>query len=1399
MQIKLTLGFGVSERDVAVTAPVGTSFAQIRSALGFRSEPDEPVFSRSIQLGSDVELGAPGLRSGDRLTVEKGDGLGGELRAMLRVHVVGGVDSGLIEPLVRGRLTIGRDEDCELSLTDPDVSRRHVVVEVTAKTVQVSDLSSTNGAMLDGVALGSGSHDWPIGGMVRLGSTVLTLVDTGDIPASLRTAQGTRLVNRASRQLADSDAEVIQMPGVPGANAAAKLQLLAATLPAVGGGVLALVMHNAQLLLFALLTPLMMIGTALGDRVTGRRSRRREVARYRTRKRDADAEVDRALDLEARRRRTEHPDPAAIMRTASLPDHRLWERRRRDPDHLDIRLGLTVAPSRLQIAAGEDCQSAGMLTDIPHAVSLRRGPAGLCGPRQVIVATVRWALCQLATLQSPTDLDFVFLLSEDSAKDWSWIRWLPHAVVVGHSAADQRATALSLQRMLTERQAPASGWSGPWTVIVMDRSGGLLELPGLSDVLERGPTVGITAICFDDQLTQLPTGCATTVHVSGETGALLQVSSDSGSTNSVLGDQASVEWAERLARNLAPMRDAAGADATSIPDSCRLLDVIELDEPNPEAIVGRWRQSRGPITAIGRTRDGAIELDLVRDGPHMLVAGTTGSGKSEFLQTLISGLALANSPADLAFVLIDYKGGAAFSECARLPHTAGLVTDLDAQLTARALKSLEAELRRRETLFAQADASDLDIYRVTEQHRSDPLGRLVLVVDEFASLAEELPDFVPGLVGIAQRGRSLGVHLVLATQRPGGVVSPEIKANASLRVALRTTGPAESMEIVGVEAAARILKTTPGRALIRTGSTLTEVQTAYAGAPSELGQPDIVVTPLNDWGVPLHNLTAEDAGRTDLTMLVDAIRAAAVMAGLGQAPRPWLPPLASAIRLTEDLPGDATTDSTTYRGRLAIGLVDEPAEQRQVPLRFDVDAGGTTLVVGGPRTGRTTLLRTIAAAAATSLDPSRLHIYGLDCAGGALSAVGLLPHCGAIVMREQGASVARVIERLDQEVRHRHAALTRLGAGSTIEANLAGADLPAIVVLIDGWEGITATSDAHDAGQSIETLLNIVRESSSVGISVVITGGRAALTSRLAGLVSHKFVLRLADPGDYAFAGISARASPGALPPGRALRLPDADHVQFAHCGVAPSTQEQTRAMEVIAGRHPSIPASLGGPWQLTALPDRVQLQSLLPVAAELTALGIGGDGGESVSVDLFAGEAHWLVGGPPRSGRTNLLLCILSQALHHARPILVAAPRRSALAAAATDNGIRLVTPGADIEWVHAQASNSQLILIDDVEEFADTPAGDALTERLRSADHGSVAIVVAGRTEELALAYRGLTSILKRSRTGILLQPGPGDADLFGLRLARSRAQPIAGRGLLVSDQVAGGSLPIQIGLVP
>ena len=333
---------------------------------------------------------------------------------------------------------------------------------------------------------------------------------------------------------------------------------------------------------------------------------------------------------------------------------------------------------------------------------------------------------------------------------------------------------------------------------------------------------------------------------------------------------------------------------------------------------------------VGVGIDGPVELDLVADGPHALVGGTTGSGKSEFLRSFIVGLAARVSPEHLVFVLIDYKGGSAFDECSRLPHCVGLVTDLDPHLSERALTSLEAELEHRERVLREHLTPDLPSY-LAEGSPGGPLPRLVVVIDEFATLATDLPEFMGALLGIAQRGRSLGVHLVLATQRPSGAVNANIKANTNIRIALRVQDPADSIDVIDRPDAAAILRSTPGRAFFRLGpGEVVVAQTPLSTlAPPAAGRAALSIGPFA-FGQDATLTTCVNApdAANDLTTLVEGCRGAFSASGIAPPRRPWLPMLEASIPL------ETVLERGVPEHGVIVGLADDPRHQQHTPLHW---------------------------------------------------------------------------------------------------------------------------------------------------------------------------------------------------------------------------------------------------------------------------------------------------------------------------------------------------------------------------------------------------------------------------------------------------------------------------------
>ncbi|MGI8694778.1 MAG: FtsK/SpoIIIE domain-containing protein [Geodermatophilaceae bacterium] len=1361
------------ERDVTVTAPPGTVLGDVATQL--RAAVDKPaaaLYAGSTRLRDDTPFGSPGLRHGCILGVGTIAPRRDDSSSVLELRVVSGLLAGQTFGLGRGEHVIGRGSTCELHLDDPLCSRRHAVLGVAADGVTVADAGSTNGTRLDGTPVGTEPAPIAVGQLLRLGDSVLSLAVPADIPAVTRaTRDGTVAVNRPPRLIDAPTETTIDWPSPPQPSPPPRLALIALVLPIVAGVLLAVLLRMPQFLLFTLLSPLFMLGTFLSARTGRRRNSRQDKADYELALRRAGHDRDRAVALDSVARRRACPDLASVRTTAQRTGQRLWERRPDDRDFALLRIGTGTQAGGVSVRTDGRSEPV-MAADLPVIVSLAAvGVLGLAGPDGPLLAMGRSLLCQLGTLHSPRDLQIVLLTTRPRSALWNWARWLPQLRRVD--------TVSELTALLDRRQAePRAGT--PDTVLVLHEAGRLRAEPGVTRLLTDGPAAGILALCLDRHERQLPAECRAVAAVCGDVGTRLRLSVDHFAHDDVLADGLPLPVARDIARALAALRDPGDGASRSLPGKVRLLDLLGMQQPSGALLAAAWAASDlAPRAVLGRATTGPYAVDLARDGPHALVAGTTGAGKSELLQTLIAALAATVPPTAVQFVLVDYKGGAAFRDCADLPHTVGLVTDLDAHLTRRALRSLAAELTRRERVLAADGAGDLAGYR-----GSEPVPRLVIVVDEFAALAKELPDFVSGLVAIAARGRSLGIHLVLATQRPGGAVTPEIRANTTLRIALRVTDDGESRDIVDQSGAAGISKRTPGRALIRAGSEpATMVQTArVAGhAPPPPPPPRVVVA-----GTPPPARAIDAEGPTDLQRIVGAAREAARLTGWQTLPSPWLPPLPDLLR-REDL-ADAPA------GVAVLGLIDHPDEQCRSVLGLDVAADAALLIAGGQRSGRSTAVRTLIASLALGWNADELHLHVIDCAGGGLLSAARLAHCGSAIGRDDTFRGRRLLARLLEETEHRQLLLANAGASSLAEyhATRPTQDRPPYVVLVlDGWEGFVQTYEPVDAGQPVETLLRVIREGAAAGFRVVITSDRAGLGVRLSGVIARRIVLPLADRGDYALAGIPARAVPAQLPPGRGLLPGSALECQIAVLGADPSGAAQVAALDAIAEATPE--PTLHPPLRIAELPSSVGLDRLPgPHRPMWTVLGLGGDDALPIQLDLGSLGPAFLLAGPARSGKSTALLVLATGLLHAGTPVVVVAGRRSTLRSL---SGVPAVISPGDGEALRAATAQSPaVVLADDIESLVDSPVDAVLTSLVR--DDRGVTVVGAGRSDDLAGAFRGVGVELRRRRTGLLLTPGPLDGELLGVRLPRGLTERLPGRGYLVEH---GNLTRVQVALPP
>ncbi len=1337
--------------DLAVHAPPGATLVDAVDAMAGAAGFGAPVslLADGRVLAPGAVLGLPPLVEGAVLVALPGpetanDVVSAAPTAPLHACVVAGPDAGHVVPLAAGRHTIGRAEHAAIGLDDASLSRRHAAITVAADGLTVHDLGSTNGSTVDGVPVPAAGAALRPGQRLRLGATTIVVRLLDAPPAAARPdGRGHVVVNRSPRQQATAPDVVVRRPPAPEPPPAARPPWVAIVVPMLLCVPLAWLTRQPSYLAFGLLGPVTAGAGAVGDRLGRRRTSRRAHQRWRSDDEAASRRLEVALAAELAHQRRCSGDAAELLHAATRPARHLWERGRDDPGLLEVTLGSARRTAGTRVEAA-DSQPA-HLADAPVTLRLDQvGHLALTGDRTRRTALARYLLAQLCVRASPNALQVVVVGDREV---WSWTRWLPHRLDVGLDELDAEV----------RRRSDGAGQREVPIVVLLDgvdEPDGRASQRALSAISASGAAVGVHLVCADDDLSSLPGTCGAVVAVAGSGPSSLSLPQQA-LVDDLAADGVGAGWAEQVARALAPLREAAAAGVQALPAAVGLPSLLALYDLTAAELARRWRRvPRSTVATLGAGPEGPATIDLVADGPHALVAGTTGSGKSELLQTLVTSLALVNRPDELSFVLVDYKGGAAFQGCTALPHVLGVVTDLDDHLAARALTSLQAELTRRERVLSAAGVPDVAAYQrlIDSGAVTTRLPRLVLVIDEFRVLANELPEFVDGLVRLAAVGRSLGVHLVLATQRPAGVVTADIKANVNLRICLRVRDRADSHDVLDAADAAAIPAHLPGRALLRTGGgPLQTVQVALASGVPHDREPDRVVVTRADQ--PLEAGPARD----ELAAVAGTVRAAAERLGAAPPPSPWLPPLPDVVPL-QLLPAQQSE-------AIPLGLVDRPRHGRQGVLSWCPRSGSHLAVCGASRTGRTTTLLAVVAGLAERGLPC--HLHAVDAAGGALSRVLTpLPVVGTVVPGDQPRRVGDLVRRLTAQ--HR-----------------TGGDGHPTVLLVDGWDALVGELDRVDHGQGLDDLLALVRDGESSGLRLVVTGGRALLLSRLASLVGERLMLRSTDPTDLLLAGAPAGVGLRHQPPGRAVHLPSGHEVQIGW----PGTPDE------LAG-------PTGAPWwdppgtlvRLRDLPPRLTVADLGPPPAHdgSTAVTIGAGGDDASALRLWLADVPLLaVAGPPGSGRSTTLLTVASQLHEAGLPVAVLTPAASPL-----DVG----------PWARLPADNPQSV----AELFAHSPATHLLVDDADLLQHSEMEslllqlsqsaagapLVVATTTTYLAGSVTGVAAAVRRARAGVLLQPGsPHDGEPFGVR-AEPPDVRLPGRGLLV---VRGTATPVQVALPP
>lgn len=717
---------------------------------------------------------------------------------------------------------------------------------------------------------------------------------------------------------------------------------------------------------------------------------------------DKSIELQKLAKEQKRGQHYHYPTIEGLQEMADTYHHRIYEKTPLHFDFLYYRLGLGEVPTSYNIHYSQPERSGKKdplenegynlyfnnryIKNMPIVANLSHGPVGYIGPRGLVLEQLQLMVNQLAFFHSYHDVQFITIVPEEEMDKWSWMRWLPHETlqdvnvrgfVYNQRSRDQVLNSLNqilkLRRTQREDKSAKEGtlFSPHYVVIVTDEK--LILDHVIMEFFTEDPTeLGCSLIFVQDVMSSLSENIKTIINIKDRnTGQLVIEEGELKETDFELDHFLEDYDKENISRRLAPLNHLQNLKS-SIPEAVTFMEMYQAEEFEDLHVQERWishapyKSSAVPLGLRGQDDIVYLNLHEKAHGPHGLVAGTTGSGKSEIIQSYILSLAVNFHPHDVAFLLIDYKGGGMANLFKDLPHLLGTITNLDGAQSMRALVSINAELKRRQRLFAKADVNHINQYQKKYKlgEVSEPMPHLFLISDEFAELKSNQPEFMKELVSTARIGRSLGIHLILATQKPSGVVDDQIWSNSRFKLALKVADRGDSMEMLHTPDAAEI--TQAGRAYLQVGNN--EVyelfQSAWSGADyqpekDDQGIEDHTIYSINDLGqyeILNDDLSGLDQAEnikevpTELDAIVENIQALTKEMGISDLPQPWLPPLSNQIAVT-DLRKEGSVDlwSKAPSYKAVLGFMDIPSQQAQEVAYHDFEDDGHLSIFAGPR------------------------------------------------------------------------------------------------------------------------------------------------------------------------------------------------------------------------------------------------------------------------------------------------------------------------------------------------------------------------------------------------------------------------------------------------------------------
>lgn len=1137
-------------------------------------------------------------------------------------------------------ITIGRTQNNDIFYNNPMVSKSHAVLRNTREGWMIQDANSTNGVYVNGryvrdARLFIGDRIYIMGLNIIVGIDFLSINDQNELvkinptkliyvtspaemvklgnPSPIVVPEEKQEFNRLPRRRKALGADPIEVEGPPMSMRGNNMPLvLRMGSSAVMGG-RSIMMGSYSMALTSLVFPF------LTQRYTEKERKEYEAKRtelYTKYLESKSNEIKEEKSKEVRILNDNYPDLARILSFIDTGD-RLWERRIFDDDFMKLRVGTGTTPmvaeldypderfemeeDELENAMYELVKQDHVINNVPiMADFVEEFVSGVLGSRYNVLEFVKRVVMQLTVLHSSDEVKTIFLISPEELEQFEFIKYIPH---VWNDLRDMRFIATSkaeaskvseyLKKEIEEdlggkpRKLDAILKKRPfYMVFAFDKT--LYEgVEVLKDVLNIDQCIGVSIMAmFDD----LPKECFKIFRMNDKgqhmVRNLRQIEcSDQIFQLDYLDANQQIVGMKKLANTKVKL---AAADF-ALPKMVKFLEMFGVGRIEHLNIQKRW-QDNNPVkslaTPIGVATDGSLfTLDLheKKQGPHGLVAGMTGSGKSEIIITYILSMAVNYHPDEVAFILIDYKGGGltgAFEDEQRgvhLPHLVGTITNLDGAAITRSLASIQSELKRRQAIFNKAKSDNnegtMDIYGYQKLYRAgkvaEPLPHLFIISDEFAELKAQQPEFMDQLISAARIGRSLGVHLILATQKPAGVVNDQILSNTKFRICLRVQDKLDSMDMLKRPEAAELKDT--GRFYLQVGYNefFALGQSAWCGADYEPADEVIKATDDDIRFIDATGQTSLKAApevkrnKTDMKQIVAIVNALTEIANKENIhPRPlWAPPLEKIISL-EDVYNQFEIKPTEYI-TAKLGVLDDPDHQRQLPLIFDVQNCQHLFIVGESGCGKTTMVQTMLYSLVNEYSPEDVIFYTLDFSSHNLNAFSKLPHCGAALDEEHEGDIERFFGLLQDTIDERKKLFAEAEV-SSFEAYRQVAKLPLMLVVIDSMEGLSSLAKGN---LYFSTMSDFMRDAGSYGIKFIITGNHTnAFSTRMRQEGGTRIALRAKDKFAYQdILNIKVKSTPSDVK-GRGLYDYDGTPLEF-HTAMAVTEGNDQERMQILKKR----------------------------------------------------------------------------------------------------------------------------------------------------------------------------------------------------------------------------------------